>query len=390
MKSNNIKIVKKANKFLVLEVIREYECITVEGIINRTGLSRPTVLNIIKELLQDNIIIKSGYASSDIGRQPVLYSINANGFFAMGIDFDGPPVRLAISNLNGEPIYTSYWEIDLEDSIENIFNTIIENINKAIIETGIEISKILGLGLGLPAVIDKSKNKPVIISRISQWRDIALDVFIKSKTGLDVYVKNDAHLLGLAEKNFIKNTEDIIYIIHRSGIGASIIMNGKLYDGNNGNSGYIGHTVINFNGKRCDCGEKGCLETYCSKRAIVEEYYDCTGQKKSYYEIIKAAEKRDQNAIDILASAGEVLGLGISNIIKSYDIYTVVIGDLKCSENHLFFKIIKEAVKRSTKSFALKPPKVILGKLKEENFGLGGCHYVLGNFFSSPRLTLKV
>lgn len=390
MKANNSKIVKKANKFLVLEIIKEYECITVEGIISHTGLSRPTVLTILKELTEENLVTKSGYAPSDIGRQPVLYSINANGYFSMGIDVDAPPVRLAISNLNGEPVYYSYWEIGLEDTVEDIVNIIIENINKAISEAGIDPSKILGIGLGMPAVIDKTKNKTAVISRIKGWVDVPVDSMIKAKTGIDVYVRNDAHLLGVAEKSFLKNTDDIIYIIHRSGIGAAIIINGHLYEGKYGNSGYIGHSAIEINGRQCDCGAKGCMETYCSKRSIIEDYYNLTGKRCSYVDIIKGAEKNDKDAVSVLIAAGEAFGIGISNVIKAYDISTVVIGDLKCSEKHVFFKTISETVKMNTENYALKPPKILVGKLKEQQYGLGGCHFVLKKFFSSPKLKLNV
>lgn len=390
MKANNSRIVKKANKFLVLEVIRKFSCVTVEGIVDSTNLSRPTVLNILKELTEESLVVKSGFAPAEIGRQPVLYSINTHGFFAIGIDVDDPPVHLAVSDLNGELVYSVDWQIDAGDTVDAIVQALVDQIRKAIEVTGIEVRKVLGIGLGLPAVMDINQNRTAIISRIKGWMDIPVARLIQEKTGIEVVVRNDAHLLGAAELSFIDSREDVLYIIHRSGIGMAIYLNGELYEGGFGNSGYIGHTVIRADGRQCDCGQLGCLETYCSKRSIVERYRETTGRSLAYIEIVREAETAEGAARTVLVEAGEAFGIGISNAIKHFDISTVIIGDLKIDEKHRFYQAIHDSVKRHTANYLITPPRILLGKLDEKHFGLGGCHFVLKRFFSDPKLKLHI
>ena len=387
--ANTSKIVKKANKHLVLDTIKVFECVTVEGIINHTGMSRPTVLNILKELTEQELVIKSGFAHADVGRQPMLYSINANGYVAIGIDVDSPPVILDVANLNGEPIYTAAWDIEKDQPVDEIIEVIVENINKAILETGISRERIIGIGLGLPAVINVRKNKAVRISRIKGWIDVAVDKIIQEKTGIDVFVRNDAHLLSIAEYSIQKEFDNMLYLVHRAGIGMSVILKGKLYEGSMGNAGYIGHTVLVPNGNQCDCGNKGCFETYCSKRAITEEYQQKTGHLLPYREIVEMAKEQNTIAGEIFVNAGYYLGVGISNIVKLFDIPLVVLGDMECDENHIFFKSIQKSLIENMRSFSNVQPTLIIGKLSKEQFGLGGCHFVLQRLFKSPTLKIK-
>ncbi len=389
MKANSTKIIKNANKYLVLDTIKMFECITIEGIINHTGLSRPTVLNIIKELAEQGFVIKSGFAQSEVGRQPILYSINASSYFAIGIDVDAPPVHLVVSNLNGEPLYTTRWNIESYQDVNDIIKNLVNEINLAIETTMIDRKRILGIGLGLPAVVDIKKNRTVRISRIKGWEDIAIDKIITAKTGIEVVVRNDAHLLSIAENILQKKYENMLYVVHRAGIGMSIILNGKLYEGNMGNSGYIGHTIIVPNGNPCDCGNRGCFETYCSKRAIVTRYKQITGQTLSYHQILDLARKGEREVVEIFKTAGFIFGIGISNIIKLFDIPIVVLGDMECNKDHIFFKSIHESVLQNMQGYSNAIPRIIIGKLTENQFGLGGCHFLLQRLFKLPVLNVK-
>ena len=386
MKNNSVGLVKQANRSIVIETIMSNRVVTIEGIVRFAKLSRPTVLGIIKDLSNENLVIKAGLATSEIGRQAVLYSLNSHAFYALGIDIDGPPVRLSISDLNGVSLYNTEFSIALTDSGEQVAETIVQNINRSIVEAGIDATKILGIGLGVPGVINLAENRIEFISRIKGCLQLSVSDLIGKKTGLPVYVRNDAHLLGLAEYSLKKLTGDLIYVIHRSGIGSAIIVSGNVFAGPHGNAGYLGHSTINANGRQCDCGRIGCLETYCSKRAIVADYFKQSGVQATYPEIVQLADDGDPVAKEIFAEAGRILGLGICNAIKMYDIATVVVGELGCDEKHVFFESICESIRQNTVEYMRTPPVVVLGKLDESEFGLGGCHYVLKKFFRRPEL----
>lgn len=386
---NNSKIVKKANSYLVLNAIRKQTGITVEGIVDATGLSRPTVLSILKKLLDDDLVTASGTAQTDSGRHPVLYTLNATRHYAIGIDVDGPPINLVVADLNGEVHHSATWMIQLTDEGEAIAATILAQIDKAIQSLHINRARILGIGVGLPAVVDIAANRAVRISRLPKWNNFPLAEAIAKHTGAKVYIRNDAHLLGMAEHSMVTDADNTLYIVHRSGIGMSIMIGNQPYEGAMGNSGYVGHTTLVIGGRACDCGAHGCFEAYCSKRAIIQEYAEAGGDAVDYAQILQRAQNGESLALDTLQRAGALFGVAISNLVKNFEIYTVILGDMMCDEHHPFFRAIVAAATQNLQNYTNQQPCIRKGCLDSQSFGLGGCHLVLGKFFAHPKLRLQ-
>jgi predicted NBD/HSP70 family sugar kinase len=392
MRANNISIIKEANLCLVLNTVMEYEPITVESIVFKTRLSRPTIINFLKELINEGIVYISGLADSLGGRQAALYSVDVSAKFAIGIDFDYPPLRLNISNIKGIPVYSKVCELDTDLDAHQIADAIVDIIDESITQANIEKSKIIGIGLGIPGTVDVKNNNAVKIDRFPSWVNIPIDKIIQDRTGFNVYIRNNAHLLGLAEKNLLdKDTKEFLYFINSVGIGMAVFINGQLYEGNAGNTGYIGHTSIDINGELCECGQKGCVELYCSKKNIEKKYAQLKNIRKiPYKEILRKCDEGDKDAVDLFKTAGKYLGTAISNAIRLFDIPAIVIGGLECSEDHVFVKTIKSTIMEHTASFSIAEVNVRLGQLTEDNFGLGGCQFMIEKLFSRPKLIFKV
>lgn len=388
-KANTTRIVKKANSYLVVETIKNYEYVTMESIISNTGLSRPTVLKILKELTEKQLVKKAGFAESDVGRAPVLYALNTEAYVAIGVDIDGPPVYLAVSDLSGKVLVSSKFELAIDSSIEVIQDTIELYIKKALAELNINRDKVLGIGLGLPASVDINSNCALNVSRLQALSNAPIAKYLEEKLNIPVLVRNDAHLIGIAEKKRLENTEELLCVVHRTGIGLAIIMENKSYEGSTGNSGFIGHMTIDCQGRVCACGSKGCLEALASKRAIKEIYSERTGKRLGYRQVLKLAEENDKVAVEICEEAGYYLGIGIANVVKTLDIHNIVISDIRCNERHVFFKSIKRSLREHTDTFFKKTVKLYVGGLQESELALGGCNFVIDNFFVSPQLILK-
>lgn len=392
MRANTISIIKEANLCLVLNTVMEYEPVTVENIVFKTRLSRPTILNFLKELISEGIVYISGLAESLGGRQAALYSVDVSAKFAIGIDFDYPPLRLNISNIKGMPVYSRVCELDSSLDALKVADAIVDIINESIAEANIDVSKIIGVGLGIPGTVDIKNNKAVKIDRLPSWVNIPIDKIIQARTGFNVYVRNNAHLLGLAEKNLLdKNTKELLYVINSVGIGMAVFIGGQLYEGNAGNTGYIGHTSLDMNGELCECGQKGCVELYCSKKNIEKKYAQLKNSGKTpYKEILKKCDEGDPDAVDLFTTAGKYLGMAISNAVRLFDIPIIVIGGLECGEDHVFINTIRRTIMEHTASFSIKEVRVHLGQLTEDNFGLGGCQLMIEKLFSQPKLIFKV
>jgi predicted NBD/HSP70 family sugar kinase len=388
--ANTSRIIKKANQHLLFHTIKEYEPITIEEIIRKTRLSRPTVLTLLDELLNRKIVQKAGFGESMGGRQPVLYSLDASTYFAVGIDFEFPPVRIVFSDIKGNIVYSGKWEQEYGDKIQDITENILSEIEKGMRELGIRKENIIGAGVGISGTVDINENVPVSVARIPEWDRTPINNIIQERAGFPVYVRNDAHLVGMVEKSLSKNLDNFLYIAYRTGIGAGVFINGKLYDGEFGNPGYIGHTAVDPDGEKCLCGNYGCLELYCSKPAIEKRYKELTGKKARYADIIERSDAGDATAAEVLERAGRYFGTAIANMIKLFDISNVVIGDILCSEDNIFFKTIAGTIRKNVSAYALKEVIIRRGVTDEYAFALGGCFFALDNFFSEPKLRLTV
>lgn len=390
--TNTTRTIKNANSCLVLDVIRNSSGSTIEEIIDSTHLSRPTVLNIIADLIGRNIIQRAGFVETSVGRQPVLYAINTSEHFAIGIDFEFPPVHLVVTDLSGTPRYHKNWNCSFDTNQEEIITLLSDGIQEAIDALSLKQENIIGIGLGIPGTVDIKKNVSRTITRIPQWNMAPLSEILAERFHVPIYVRNDVHLMAMSAQASLPLPQDFMYIAYRIGIGMAILRNGKLAEGPYGNAGFLGHMTVDINGDLCICGKRGCLETFASKPAIESKYAQVKHlpKKMPFDDILKAAENGDPIAINILETAGKYLGVALANSVKLHDIYTIVLDDLPCSSDHIFIRTIEDTVNYYCQDYSLEPIKVIPHILEENDYALGASLFVLDTFFQKPKLTLSV
>lgn len=401
MLKNTTKVLKEANKYLIMQCILNYEPITTEEIVKKTSVSRPTVLEILKELTEEGYIVKNGYSESTGGRSPALIYVNRDSCFAVGVDFEFPKVRLAVSNIKAEIIKLKELKFSLNEIPDNIKKSLISEIGSLLESTEIPLNKVIGIGLGLSGLIDKAKGKSVHIERIKGWRDVNIQKELEDVFGVPVYINNDVHLLGLVEKKkyMVPEQNDFIYIGIRSGIGSSIFYHGKPFNGCNGNAGFIGHTTVDANGPLCFCGNRGCLDVFSGELAMNEQYEKiCRSEGIDFKEeqfftvqqFIEKAKEGDKVCMGILKQAGYYLGVAIANMVKTLEIPTVIIGACQEIEGSILFEKVSETIDSLMTREMKEDFKIYPGQLKEAEYPLGACYYVYEHLFEKPKLSLAI
>jgi predicted NBD/HSP70 family sugar kinase len=398
MKGNNTKIVKKANAHLVLQCIISSEPITLEEVIEKTDLSRPTVVNIVKELTDQGMVYKSGFAQSTGGRSPVLLSLNESFAYTIGIDFEFPPIRIAISNFKGKLILYTQIDVDSNLSKDDILLTMLNEVEALIKQSGIPLDKFIGVGVGIFGYLDMEKGVSIAIQRISDWKDVDFKQLIKERFNLPVYIQNDIHMMALAEKKryLQESNKDFAYVGirpgARSGIGLALFINGSIYGGNKGDAYLFGHMTIDIHGPVCICGSRGCLEAIAGERNVIAKYKSLREPSEGLREIngIRDIEAEalhgDVIARKVIDEVGSYLGVAIANAVKLFGITTIVIGGPDAS---LYAAISEEHVHRNVYTNIAKDVQLIVGKLEEQWYPLGSCFMVLDHFFKEPKLNLE-
>ena len=131
----------------------------------------------------------------------------------------------------------------------------------------------MGLGITAPGPLDSGKGTILNPPNFKKWKNTAIVSELKKTFDFDIMLENNASALAVAEKNYgaARGFSDFILLVVDTGVGAGIITDGSLYKGSNSLGAELGHTSIIYNGKKCDCGNNGCLEVYASVPAILEE-----------------------------------------------------------------------------------------------------------------------
>lgn len=394
LKGNSVKLLKEANKYLIFQCIMKLAPISVEEIVKHTKLSRPTVLNIIRELSEENVIVKEGFSESSGGRSAALLGLNGEGHFALGVDFEFPTVRLAIANMKGQIRARENLTYPQDIGKDELIADFHRRLNAFIESSGIPRRLIDGAGVGLSGVVDTVNGTSLNIERIRGWHNVAFREDLEKCLQMPVYLKNDVHLMGLVEKRLYLGdaVSDFIYVGVRSGIGSIAYQNNRPMNGDKGNAGFIGHATLDPHGPQCCCGSRGCLEVYAGKLAMVERYAaeSETRERVEFDEMVARARAGEKLANTVLTDAGFYFGIALANLIKTLEIPYVVVGGSPALDNSPYM----DAARRSMEDYITNNLGIRVnlqcGRLPEEQFALGGCYLVFDHLFSKPKLALSL
>ena len=245
------KLMRKINRELIVQAFRERQNVTNTELKRITGLSRRTI-NLIIESLKN--IEESGYgdSTSEGGKKPVIYKFIPDSFNAIGIMIRDLKAYIGICNLNGEIQFRDEILIEWENGRARVTTQVIDIIKSIIDRSKIDLSRFLGIGIGLPGIIDSKNGIVKTLTRHKAWENYSLDKVLEEELELRIEIKNENHIRVLGEKWFglARDYKDFVTIITTNdGIGAGVVLNNKLMSSKNCLFGEIGHIKIINNGK---------------------------------------------------------------------------------------------------------------------------------------------
>lgn len=387
MTRGTFQLMKSVNKTLILNKIRMNEPISRAEIAKQTDLTPPTVSSIVKELMDQGIVMESTLGKSTGGRKPKMLHINNDAFYIVGVDAGSNDVDCIITNLAGQILYRTKRNLP-----ENLTNDEFISIVKDCIHTAIESTsvkeKITGIGVAMHGAVDIETGTGL---NATNWHltNIPIKEELEKEFDLDVKVENDARAMALGESWFGNHgkVNNMIVINLGRGVGAGLIVDGKLYHGLHNIAGEVGHMTIDINGLECQCGNRGCLYTFVSGPAIAlranqklskenKEIKDLTGEQ-----VYEMAMNGDQAMIDILRETGMFLGIGLTNLIHIINPELILIGGGVSRAHEFILPTVKETIEKR----ALTPPanktKIVVTELHDVATLLGAVSLFLDELF---------
>ncbi len=308
------------NERLVLGTIYDRGPISRAEVARRTGLTRTTVSDLVAGLLRDGLTHEMGRGPSTGGKAPILLEVTDDARHLVGLDLGEKVFRGAIVDLRGEIVESFSVPVedrDGQEALERVF-ALIERL------LGGATRPILGIGIGTAGLIDTPLG--TVLEAVNlDWRDVPLGDLVRDRTGLPVYVVNDSQATALAEHVFGgPRTSNLLVVKVGQGVGAGIVIDGHLFQGDGFGAGEIGHTTVRPDGLACRCGRRGCLETVVSSRAILDRLA-AAGWAGSLADAQAALAAGDPVVGEIVVAAGRELGIAVAWLIGALNVHRVVL-----------------------------------------------------------------
>ncbi|PZP48858.1 MAG: sugar kinase [Pseudopedobacter saltans] len=392
------KLTKNIN--LVFREIFKNENLSINDIAIKVNKSVSLITNAVMDMVTDGVVIEAGYAESRGGRKPTLYRLCPDVGYTIVLSMDQFISRVLVMDMSNSLLFEpQLFNIDLAKN-DDIAKQILELLRNVIVESQLPKEKILGVGIAMPGFVDfvKGINYSFIPSPI---KDVPLRNYLSKALELPVFIDNDSSTVALAESTFglAKKVSNAMVVNISWGIGLGIITNGKLYRGENGFAGEFSHIPLFNNGKICSCGKIGCLETETSLKIVLAKVAEAvlagrpTLLKKTFKEddsleeqflkFIKAVEKRDTLAIELLNEAAYNIGKGIAVLIHIFNPKKIVLSGRGALAGNVWLPPIQQAINEHCIRRLSEDVEVVVSQMAYQAEWVGTAALVVDNTFST-------
>ncbi|MEO6309536.1 MAG: ROK family transcriptional regulator [Leifsonia sp.] len=328
------------NRSVILDAIRRAtKGLSRVELGHATGLSAQTVSNICRKLLDQGFVEEAGKASSGPGKPRTILRLKPDGAFAIGVHLDPAVMTFVILDLTGAVVH-SRKRTPIVDDPNQVIITISAEIEKLTLESGIERSRIAGIGIAAPGPIDPVRGAVIDPPNLLGWHQVPLRDALADATGLPVIVGKDVTAAAVAETwvGGAIATGSFVFFYLGTGVGAGLVLSGDVVRGSSSNAGEIGHVITDPNGPPCACGLRGCVAVTCAAPGLVLEaeqrgvlaatglHNEAHAVDEQFTILCARAENGDSVANEILDRSAFRVAKAVSVITNLLDVDRVVFG----------------------------------------------------------------
>jgi predicted NBD/HSP70 family sugar kinase len=340
-----------------------------------TNLTRTTVSDVMSGLLAEGLVVEIGRGESIGGKSPILLSIVADSRYLIGLNLTQDKFIGAVVNLRGEikeMVEVPVHDDNGEKALELVYQIIDQLMKK-------KIKPIVGIGVGTPGLVNTREG--VVVNAVNlEWQDLPLRMLLEKKYKIPVSILNDSQATAIGE--FVyggqhARDENLVVVNVKHGIGSGILLNGRLFQGDGGGAGEIGHVVVQEDGELCRCGKRGCLETISSAGAVLKQLkFDSLEMAQSAFQSGNAKAKQ------VVSKAAHYLGISLASLISTLNIQKIVItGDMTCFGD-AWLDVVRASMQNAALSRLAKDTQIELGTLDYRACILGASAFLLLNDYS--------
>lgn len=393
-------LVRRLNTAVILNCLRLNAPQSRAEISGKTGLNRSTVSSIIGTLIQDGLVQEIEFQKDKVGRPGMLLELSPGGACAIGVETGVNFLSIMLADFVAQPIWRKRVAMDPEVGqaafIEHTGDLIQEALNQAQ-QTG---SQPLGICVGVPGLVDVWPGELVFAPNL-KWAHVPLRQMLMKRFDVPVFIENDANAAALGEYYFgvAREIENFIYLSADVGLGGGVVLGGKLFRGNSGYAGEVGHMALDPNGPLCGCGRRGCWESLVGPRVVVQniqatlrngttslvrELAQGDIDSITFDHVIEAAHANDSLALDALKDIARWLGFGIANLVNIFNPQLVVLGGALARASTILIPVIETTVRENALGQPCESLKIAISAYGSEACIVGAASIVLEEILGYP------
>lgn len=356
-KGANQNYLSEMNQSLVLKLLqRNGICSRVE-LSKLTGLTQASITKIVSVLIEKELIVEAGLISGKYGRRSIGLRLNMEKFHVAAVKFERKSFSVGVFDLSGRLCENQKYSIGFEEGPRDVLNAMKREVQNRLDK----YHDVIAIGMAVPGPYLREEGKIALMTEFPQWDQISFRDELTHSFSVPFYIEHDANAGALANWWFgsyhsrQRETKVLAHMIASEGIGAGIITEDGLLLGHQGAAGEIGHISVDVEGEKCECGNRGCLELYCSAIALLKkakseveshpESILAEFKELKYEDIFEAMKAQDKVAVRLVHEAAKYLGYGVVNLINAYNPDTVVISDIMTQGGVQMLEWIQDTVK---------------------------------------------
>jgi len=399
----NSELISTVNSRLVLQAVRLMQPTYRAAVARQTGLKAATITTIVTSLIREDMLRETedpGSTRSRWGRPPLMLEVNGDAKRILAVDLEPDRIRVALTNILIEEQVYREKPIDRFSKPQVVCREILKLCGEVL--QSVDRRRVLGVGVSLPGLIDRERGVLLTSTNMPEWQNVAIGALLRRELGVPARVERSTHLAALYEKWSDPQQQDrtILILSVRTGIGMSLMHCGELFNGNLGFDGEIGHTVVDRDGPACECGSRGCLETYigssaiCAKAEAEIRQGRCAklaasvraGESLRPQLIYRLAAEGDADCIAIVQYIGQYLGIAVANMINLLAPHEVVVCGSIDTAGELVLEAMREEVNRRALPRTRRSVTLRLARQREKLPLLGAAVLIAEDLFQLPRL----
>ncbi|MGH2782242.1 MAG: ROK family transcriptional regulator [Thermoleophilaceae bacterium] len=372
---------RELNRDKVVQALQTLGVASRAEIARSTGLSRSTVSSIVADLQGEGLVVDredGGREAVGSGRPPALIALDASAGLALGIDFGKRHLAVALADLSHE-VHAEQW-VEMADDYEAEEGMALAAglVERALDDARADAGQVLGVGMGIPGPVHET-GMVGSSAILPGWAGTKPEERMTTLLDLPVRVGNDANLGALAEFTWGagRGSRSVVYLKLATGIGAGMVIGGRLFEGTGGTAGEIGHTTIDDTGDICRCGNRGCLEIYAGATAIASLLSRSLAEELEPEAVLIRAASGDAGCRRALADAGRHIGVAVANLCNLVNPERIVVGGSMGQAGDVLLDPLRESVRLRVIPSAAEDVEIVAGELGERAELLGAVALVL-------------